>query len=46
MTRQTYKTPELLFVQQAPVGGTTPFTYMTHYDAFMSVKPEEIPLQG
>jgi len=32
MTRQTYKTPEPLFVQHASVGGMTPFTYMTHSD--------------
>jgi len=30
MTRQKYKTPEPLFLQQASVGGMIPFTYMTH----------------
>jgi len=35
ITRQTYKTPEPLFVQQASVGGMTPFTYMTHSERQM-----------
>ena len=30
MTRQTYKTPEPVFVQQASFGGIRPFTDMTH----------------
>jgi len=29
MSRQTYKTPEPLFVQQASVGGIIPFICMT-----------------
>jgi len=30
LTRQTYKTPEPLFVQQASVVCMAPFTYLTH----------------